>query len=98
MSDWHRMLRTLLGEPKQEGFLAGSQACTRLAADATTTKAATVRTLAAVLAAWETSTSVQTWRTPSAWDARIMAAITGWGYPPSEVELLLTSTDADSAA
>ena len=98
MSDSHRMLRTLLGEGEQEGFLAGSQACTRLAADATTAKAATVRTVAAVLAAWEASTSVQTWRTPSAWDARIMTALTGWGYQPSEVELLLTGTDADSAA
>ena len=56
------------------------------------------RTLAAVLAACEANTSVQTWRTPSAWDARIMTALTGWGYQPSEVELLLTNTDADSAA
>ena len=81
MSDSHRMLRTLLGEREQEGFLAGSQACTRLAADATTAKAATVRTVAAVLAAWEASTSVQTWRTPSAWDARIMTAHHRLGLP-----------------
>ena len=102
MGDSHRMLRTLLGEPENEGFLAGSQACTRLAGDASSPKAATVRTVAAVLAAWEAGTSVQTWRTPSAWDARIMTALTGWGYQASDVELLLTGTgtgpDADSAA
>lgn len=98
MSDSHRMLRTLLGEPEQDGFLAGSQSCARLAADATTAKVATVRTLAAALAAWEASTSVHTWRNPTAWDARIMTALTGWGYQPSDVEQLLISTDADSAA
>jgi ParB family chromosome partitioning protein len=98
MSDHHRMLRTLLGEPGQDGFLAGSQACARFAADATTAKVATVRTLAAVLAAWEASTSVHTWRNPTAWDARIMTALAGWGYQPSDVEQLLIGTDADSAA
>ncbi|MBM6402162.1 ParB/RepB/Spo0J family partition protein [Phycicoccus sonneratiae] len=98
MSDSHRMLRTLLGETEQEGDLAGSQACARLAANATTAKAATVRTLAAVLAAWEASTSVHTWRNPSEWDARIMTALTGWGYQPSEVEQLLLGADADHAA
>ena len=50
------------------------------------------------MAAWEASTSVQTWRNPSAWDARIMTALAGWGYQPSEVEQLLIGTDADSAA
>jgi ParB family chromosome partitioning protein len=49
-------------------------------------------TLAAVVAAWEDSTSKQTWRNPSAWDARVLSALTEWGYEPSEVEALLTAT------
>ena len=98
MSDSHRMLRTLLGEPEPDGFLAATQACTRLAADATSAKAATVRVLAAVLAAWEASTSVHPWRNPTAWDARIMTALAGWSYQPSDVGQLLVGTDADSAA
>jgi ParB family chromosome partitioning protein len=59
-----------------------------------------VRTLAAVLASWEASTGVHTWRHPTAWDARVMGAITGWGYQPSDVEQLLTETvdhDTDAA-
>lgn len=97
MSDSHRMLRTLLSEPEQDGFLAGTQACARLAAEATTAKAATIRALATVVAAWEASTSVHTWRNPSTWDTRIMTALASWGYQPSEVEQLLIGTDADTA-
>ena len=45
------------------------------------------------------TSGVHTWRNPTAWDARIMTALTGWGYQASDVEaLLLTGTDADSAA
>jgi ParB family chromosome partitioning protein len=54
--------------------------------------------LAADLAAWEASTSVHTWRNPTAWDARIMTALASGGYQPSDVERLLIGTDADSAA
>ena len=60
-----------------------------------------MRTLAAVLASWEASTGVHTWRHPTAWDARVMGAITDWGYQPSDVEQLLTATvtsDTDTGA
>jgi ParB family chromosome partitioning protein len=85
MGESHPLLRTLLGSDEQ------APATTRLAAP-TTAKAATVRTLAAVLASWEASTGVHTWRHPTAWDARVMGAITDWGYQPSDVEQLLTAT------
>ena len=93
MGESHPLLRTLLGHDEQ------APATTRLAAP-TTAKAATVRTLAAVLASWEASTGVHTWRHPTAWDARVMSAITDWGYQPSDVEQLLTETvdhDTDAA-
>lgn len=92
MGESHPLLRTLLGHDEQ------SPATPR--ATPTTAKAATVRTLAAVLASWEASTGVHTWRHPSAWDARVMGAITDWGYQPSDVEQLLTETvdhDTDAA-
>jgi ParB family chromosome partitioning protein len=92
MGESHPLLRTLLGHDEQ------SPATRR--ASPTTAKAATVRTLAAVLASWEASTGVHTWRHPSAWDARVMGAITDWGYQPSDVEQLLTETvdhDTDAA-
>ena len=99
-SERHPLLRTLLGQPDEAGYAGGADTCARLAAAATTPKAATIRTLAAVIAAWEASTDVHTWRNPTAWDARILTALTGWGYQPSEVEQLLTPTqpDTDSAA
>lgn len=104
MEQQHPMLRTLLGVEPQTGIYDGTRsACARLATQPSTSKAATIRTLAAVLAAWEQTSGVHTWRNPTAWDARIMTALTGWGYQPSDVEaLLLTSpidtddTDADS--
>ena len=85
MGESHPLLRTLLAHDEQ--------APTTALATPTTAKAATVRTLAAVLASWEASTGVHTWRHPTAWDARVMGAITGWGYQPSDVEQLLTATD-----
>ena len=84
MGESHPLLRTLLGHEQKSP-------ATPLATP-TTAKAATVRTLAAVLASWEASTGVHTWRHPTAWDARIMGAITDWGYQPSDVEQLLTAT------
>ena len=59
--------------------------------------------LATVVAAWEASTSKHTWRSPSAWDARVLGALVQWGYQPSEVERILlgeepqASTDGDGA-
>lgn len=62
-------------------------------------KAHTMRALAAVLTAWEASTSVSTWRNPGAWDRHIMQALTEWGYQPSEVEeLLLPQPETDETA
>jgi ParB family chromosome partitioning protein len=84
MGESHPLLRTLLGHEQKSP-------ATPLATP-TTAKAATVRTLAAVLASWEASTGVHTWRHPTAWDARVMGVITGWGYQPSDVEQLLTAT------
>ncbi len=69
----------------------------RLLARATTPKAATMLALGVVLAAWEDSTGKHTWRNPSAWDARIRTALQGWGYQPSDVELLLTGNTGDTA-
>ena len=40
--------------------------------------------------------SVDTWRRPSEWDNRIMTALIGWGYSPSDVETLLTSNADDN--
>ncbi len=67
----------------------------RLLARATTPKAATMLTLGVVLAAWEDSTGKHTWRNPTAWDARILTTLQGWGYQPSDVELLLTPGGGD---
>ena len=47
--------------------------------------------LVSVLCAWEESTTVDTWRRPNEWDNRIMTALTGWGYTPSDVETRLTT-------
>lgn len=97
MNDRHPLLRTLLGGVEESDPFAGTAECSRLANTATT-KAATLRSLAAVLAAWDASTGVHTWRTPGAWDARILTAMTGWGYRPSDVEqLLLPDSSAPSA-
>ena len=35
----------------------------------------------------------KTWRNPNAWDARVLGALAGWGYQPSEVENLLLAPD-----
>ncbi len=71
----------------------GFDACAKLASEPATAKAATMRTLAAVLCAWEETSGVHTWRGPSAWDARIMNALIGWGYEPSDVERILIGVD-----
>lgn len=71
----HELLRTVL-LPDQDG--GGDDAavveCAQLAAAPTTAKAATMRTLGAVLIAWESASGVHTWRDPNPW--------TGASWPP----------------
>jgi ParB family transcriptional regulator, chromosome partitioning protein len=95
----HPQLLDLLGVERSSGYYgAGISACHELAGKPTTPKAATMLTLAAVVAAWEDGTGKHTWRNPSAWDARVLGALMEWGYQPSEVERLLLGEDAASAA
>jgi ParB family chromosome partitioning protein len=88
MDKRHRLLRSLLGEGEDRQHET-ALACERLATDPKTAKAQTVRSLAAVLAAWEDSSGTHTWRNPTPWDARIIAALIGWGYAASPVERIL---------
>lgn len=89
----HPMLRDLLGLDTASVYGGGRQAAERLAAKQATPKAATMTTLAAVVAAWEASTGKHSWRNPNAWDARVLGALIAWGYQPSEVESLLLGSD-----
>jgi ParB family chromosome partitioning protein len=89
----HPMLRELLGLDTASVYGGGRQATERLADQQATPRASTMTTLAAVVAAWEAGTSKHTWRNPNAWDARVLGALAGWGYQPSEVESLLLTTD-----
>ncbi len=91
MGQRHATLRTMLGE-STDGY--GFEACANLASEPATAKAASVRTLAAVLCAWEETSGVHTWRGPSEWDGRIMNALIGWGYEPSDVGRILIGIDA----
>ena len=85
------MLRTLLGLDAPTGTTARDYAASAasIATKASTPKAATMTTLAAVVTAWEATTGKHTWRNPSRWDARVLGALMEWGYQPSEVERLL---------
>lgn len=85
MSTNHPMLHELRGV-EVGGYYGHSQECDRLAHEPATAKAATMRTLAAILAAWEKASDVHTWRNPGPWDRRILSAMTEWGYSPSEIE------------
>lgn len=85
----HPMLRELLGLDTASVYGGGRQAAEHLAEQRATPKAATMTTLAAVVTAWETSTGKHTWRNPSRWDARVLGALSTWGYQPSEVESIL---------
>lgn len=106
MDHRHPMLFTLLGvEPPTGYYGAGHDECRKIATKASTSKAATMTTLAAVVAAWEDTTGKHSWRNPTAWDARVLGALAGWGYQPSEVERILlgeeqqpTAEDADDNA
>jgi len=85
----HPRLRDLLGVGADKSRWNSYEEVATIAARATTPKAAVMTTLAAVVAAWEDSTSKGTWRNPSAWDARVLSALIEWGYEPSEVEKIL---------
>ena len=92
LNNGHDLLGDLLGlRPADSGYPSGAQVAARVLAQATTPAAATMRTLAAVLAAWEARSGVHTWRNPGDYDGAIMAAFVGWGYAASEVEQVLTA-------
>lgn len=103
MDHRHPMLFTLLGVDVPTGYYgAGYEECHKIATKASTPKAATMTTLAAIVAAWEATTGKHSWRNPTAWDARVLGALVEWGYQPSEVERILLgeepqpSTEDDS--
>ena len=74
------------------GLIAGGWASAALGA----APPSRTRPVAAVVTAWESSTGKHTWRNPSRWDARVLGALSTWGYQPSEVEgLLLTTQPTD---
>jgi ParB family chromosome partitioning protein len=91
----HPMLRELLGLDTGSVYGGGRHAAEHLAGQQSTPKAATMTTLAAVVTAWESSTGKHTWRNPSRWDARVLGALSTWGYQPSEVESLLLAQPTD---
>lgn len=96
----HTLLPDLLGiktpEDDSEGYLSQRERSARIIDGATTPKGAIMRTLAAVLAAWEERSGTHIWRNPTGWDAVVMTALTGWGYPASDVEqLLIPAKDSD---
>lgn len=102
MDHRHPMLFTLVGVDRSTGYYgAGYDERHKIATKASTPKAATMTTLAAVIAAWEATTGKHSWRNPTAWDARVLGALVAWGYQPSEVERILlgeeppTSTGSD---
>lgn len=92
MEQSHGLLGEMLpgetGEDSPRWHLASARA-QALAQEPASIKAATMRTLAAILTAWEAHTGVQTWRSPDEWDRRVMEALTGWGYEPCDVERVL---------
>lgn len=103
MDHRHPMLFTLLGVDVPTGYYgAGHEECHKIATKASTPKAATMTTLAAIVAAWEATTGKHSWRNPTAWDTRVLGALVQWGYQPSEVERILLgekpqpSTEDDS--
>jgi ParB family chromosome partitioning protein len=94
MDHRHPMLFTLLGIDVPTGYYgAGYEECHKIATKASTPKAATMTTLAAIVAAWEATTGKHSWRNPTAWDARVLGALVEWGYQPSEVERTLLGED-----
>lgn len=88
ISEAHPLLRQqLLGQDEPvPAWNGGHRDIATLASQATTPKAATTRTLAAVLTAWEANTDVFTWRNPTSWDVEVLQALIDWGYPLAEIE------------
>jgi len=98
MDHRHPRLIALLGIEAPSGYYGSSEAVESLLAKQHSPKAQVALLLCAVIAAWEDTTGVHTWRNVTDWDSRIMTALVEWGYQPSEVEsLLLPSDDADPA-
>lgn len=93
----HPQLRELLSLEDGPAYGSGRTTVRTLASEPTTVKAAVMTTLAAVVAAWEDSIGKHTWRNPTRWDRRMLAALTQWGYEPSEVESLLTAPESNDA-
>jgi ParB family chromosome partitioning protein len=90
MEHRHPRLFGLLGIDVPSGYCgAGYEECHKIATRATSPKGAIMTTLAAVVAAWEDSIGKHTWRNPSQWDTRMLAALMEWGYKPSDVERVL---------
>ena len=99
MDHRHPMLFTLLGVDRPTGYFgAGHDECHKIATKASTPKAATMTTLAAVIAAWEATTGKHSWRNPTAWDARVLGALVEWGYQPSEVERILLGEEQSTGS
>ena len=102
MEHGHEVLMTLLGvvpvEREAASYYGNRAMCAQVLDQATTPKAALMRTLAAVVAAWEQRADTHTWRNPTEWDDTIMTALIGWGYPASDVERLLLRSDSAEAA
>ncbi|GAB7005285.1 hypothetical protein JCM18899A_27580 [Nocardioides sp. AN3] len=99
MDHRHPMLFTLLGVERPTGYYgAGHDECRKIATKASTPKAATMTTLAAVVAAWEATTGKHSWRNPTAWDARVLGALAEWGYQPGEVERILLGEEQQPSA
>ena len=97
MEHGHEVLMTLLGvlpvEREAACYYGNRAMCAQVVDQATTPKAALMRTLAAIVAAWEQRADTHTWRNPTQWDDVIMTALIGWGYPASDVERLLLRCD-----
>jgi len=102
MEHGHEVLMTLLGvvpvEREAASYYGNRAMCAQVLDQATTPKAALMRTLAAVVAAWEQRADTHTWRNPTEWDDVIMTTLIGWGYPASDVERLLLRSDSADAA
>ncbi len=81
----HPGLIGLIGD-ETDGQYGDLDTCERLATEPKTPKAYNMRTLAAVIAAWEQQTGVHTWRNATEWDTRVMGALIAWGYDASDVE------------
>jgi ParB family chromosome partitioning protein len=84
MEQNHPMLRTLLDDGADKSRWDSASEVASIASIASTPKAATMTTLAAVVTAWEATTGKHSWRNPTCWDARMLGALMEWGYEPSD--------------